>query len=272
MRIMRILVIVAGTLVVCYLALLGVLYLWQSRMIFFPQAQLRANPSQYKLEFEDVTFTSGTEMVHGWFLEGRPGQPVVLYCHGNAGNISDRLPEIRAIHEEGLSVLAFDYAGYGWSTGKPSETQMYVDAAAAFSWLLKRGFPAARIIVFGESLGGAVAAQLASVTKPLLVVLEGTFPSLPEVASLHYSWVPVGLLLKYRFDTRAHLSRVRCPVVVLHSRQDEIIPFELARQLCLGRGSSCRFIEVTGTHNTMPPVPWSRILAENGIKRPDTKR
>jgi pimeloyl-ACP methyl ester carboxylesterase len=265
MLIMRLLLIVAATLAICYLALLGTIYLWQSRLVFFPVRQLRSNPSQYRLEFEDVMFQAGKETLHAWYLEGRPGQPVVLYCHGNAGNIADRLPQIRAIHDEGLSVLAFDYAGYGWSTGEPSESQMYVDAAAAFSWLVQRGFPSQRIIVYGESLGGAVAAQLASAVRPLLLVLEATFTSLADVARMHYSWVPVGLLLKYRFDTREHLARVQCRTVVLHSPQDEVVPFEQARQLCAGL-SLCRFIEVRGTHNTMPPLPWSRILTENGIK------
>jgi len=189
----------------------------------------------------------------------------VLYCHGNAGNISDRLAQIQAIHDAGLAVFAFDYAGYGWSTGDPSESQMYVDASSAFSWLVKRGFPSNRIIIYGESLGGAVGAQLAAAVNPLLLVLEASFTSLPDVARIHYSWVPVGLLLRYRFDTRDHLSRVKCRTVVLHSKQDEIVPYEHAVLLCAAKGALSKFIEVSGTHNTMPPVPWSRVLTENGI-------
>lgn len=267
MSAMRLLVIVTATVAIFYLVLLGALYVWQSRLIFYPVRSLHSNPTQAQMEFEDLTFLSGKETVHGWFVEGRPGQPVVLYCHGNAGNISDRLTQIRAIHEAGLSVLAFDYAGYGWSTGEPSEAQMYLDAAGAFAWLVRRGYSTDRIIVYGESLGGAVAAQLAAATRPLLLVLEATFTSLPEVAQIHYSWVPAGWLLKYRFDTRDHLSRVHCRTVVLHSPQDEVVPFDQARHLCAGRGNQCQFIQVTGTHNTMPPVPWSRLLTENGIQR-----
>lgn len=266
MQYMRLLLIVAVTVAVCYLAILGALYLWQSRLVFFPVRQLRSNPSQYKLEFEDVTVTSGQETIHGWFIEGRPGQPVVLYCHGNAGNISDRLTQIKAIHDAGLGVFAFDYAGYGWSTGSPSESQMYVDAASAFSWLVSRGITSNRIIVYGESLGGAVGAQLSAAVNPLLLVLEASFTSLEDVARIHYPWVPVGWLLKYRFDTRDHLSRVRCKTVVLHSRHDEIVPYDQAVLLCAAKGNLCKFIEVTGSHNTMPPVPWSRLLTENGIE------
>lgn len=265
MHSMRLLWLILAALALFYLAVLGALYIWQSRLIFYPVRQLRANPSQYKLEFEDVTFISGKETVHAWFLQGRPGQPVVLCCHGNAGNISDRLAQIHAIYDAGMSVLAFDYAGYGWSTGDPSETQMYVDAASAFQWLAARGFTSNRIIVYGESLGGAVAAQLASKVNPLLLVLEGTFTSLVDVAQIHYPWVPVSWLLRSRFDTRDHLSRVKCHTVILHSKQDEIVPYEQAVVLCAGRGSLCKFIEVNGSHNTMPPVPWSRVLTENGI-------
>lgn len=264
---MRLLMIVAGTVVLFYLVLLGALYLWQSRLVFFPQRMLHGNPSLYKLEYEDLTFDAGGESIHAWFVEGRPGQPVVLCCHGNAGNISDRLEQLRAIHNEGLSVLAFDYAGYGWSTGDPSETQMYTDAGAAFSWLLRRGFTPNRIIVYGESLGGAVATQLAANVHPLLLVLEATFTSLEDVAKIHYPWVPVSWLLKYRFDTRAHLAGVKSPVVVIHSPQDELVPIEQARELCRSLGTSCRFMETTGTHNSMPPIPWSKLLTENGIKR-----
>lgn len=267
MQSMRLLWIIAATVALFYLVLLGALYVFQSRLIFYPVRQLRGNPSQNKLAFEDVTLISGKETLHGWFLEGVPGQPAVLYCHGNAGNISDRLAQIQAIHDAGLAVFAFDYAGYGWSTGSPSETQMYVDAAAAFSWLVGRGFTANRIIIYGESLGGAVGAHLAATINPLLLVLEATFTSLEDVAQLHYSWVPVGWLLRYKFDTRDHLTRVKCHIVVLHSKQDEIVPYEHAVVLCAGKGAFCKFIEVTGTHNTMPPVPWSRVLTESGITR-----
>jgi fermentation-respiration switch protein FrsA (DUF1100 family) len=228
---MRLLLIVAGTVLFFYLLLLGALYFWQSRLVFFPQRMLRANPSSLKLEYEDVTFTSGGELIHAWFVEGRPGQPVVLLCHGNAGNISHRLDQIRAIHNEGLAVLAFDYAGYGWSTGAPSETQMYSDAGAALGWLLKRGFAPNRVIVYGESLGGAVAAQLAEVARPQALVLEATFTSLEDVAEIHYPWVPVSWLLRYRFDTRAHLAGVMSKVVVIHSPQDELVPGQ-SQELC----------------------------------------
>jgi fermentation-respiration switch protein FrsA (DUF1100 family) len=265
---MRLLIIVAGTLVFCYLALLGGLYFWQSRLVFFPQRLLRANPSLYKLDYEDVTFASGEELVYAWFVEGRPGQPVVLFCHGNAGNISDRLDKIRGIYQEGMSVLAFDYAGYGWSTGEPSESQMYNDAASAWNWLLKRGFAPSQIIVYGESLGGAVAAQLASIRQPQLVVLEAAFTSLEDVASIHYPWVPVSWLLRYSFDTRSYLAGIRCKVVVIHSPSDELVPIALARALCQGREARCHFMETAGTHNTMPQVPWSQVLKENGVQRP----
>lgn len=263
---MRWLLIVAVTVLGFYLVLLAALYLWQSHLVFFPQRLLRVNPSSYRLEYEDATFEAGREMIHGWFLEGRPGQPVVLFCHGNAGNISDRLDKIRAIHREGLGVLAFDYAGYGWSTGDPSEDQMYIDAQAAFAWLLKRGYTPNRIILYGESLGGAVAAQLATTVRPVLLVLESTFTSLADVARRHYSWVPVSWLLKYKFDTRTYLDRVNTKIVVFHSPFDEVVPVELARELCRGREAHCRFMETTGTHNTMPMIPWSDVLKQNGLK------
>jgi fermentation-respiration switch protein FrsA (DUF1100 family) len=245
---------------VLYVVILAMLYFNQSRMVFYPDPSIRSVPSDLGMEFEDVEWPSGRETIAGWYLQGPAGAPVVLFCHGNAGNISDRLEILQGIHSAGLGVLIFDYAGYGKSSGSPDEKQMYADAEAGWEWLTNRGFEADRIIVYGRSLGGAVAAHLAAARTPRALVLEATFTKLSAVAGRHYPWVPVGWLLKYSYPTEARVLEVKVPVVIVHSKQDELMPFEMAERLLEASGERGRLIESRGGHNTMPNIDWEAAL------------
>jgi hypothetical protein len=175
----------------------------------------------------------------------------VLFFHGNAGNISHRLDTLVFLHELGLAVFMFDYRGYGESEGEPSEAGLYRDAEAVWGYLTEtRGIPGREILLFGRSLGGAVAAYLAERHAAMGLVLESTFTSVPEVAEQHYPWLPVHSLTRYRYDTAGRLPNIDMPVLIIHSPEDEIIPFSHGQTLYdLAKEPKC-FVEIEGSHNT----------------------
>ena len=174
----------------------------------------------------------------------------MLFCHGNAGNISHRLGTLALLNELDLSTFLFDYRGYGESAGKVSEKGTYLDAQAAWKHLTdERGIPADQIVCFGRSLGGAVAAYLAAKRRPAAVVLDSTFTSIPDMARRIYPMYPVRLLSRCRYDTLARMESIRCPVLVIHSRDDEIVPFSHGRRLFDAAGEPKQFLELRGGHN-----------------------
>jgi hypothetical protein len=242
-----------------YLALLLFLYAYQSRMVYFPSSELAGDPSRLGMAFEDVTLASGPDRLHAWFVPADSGAPVVLFCHGNAGNIADRLEFLEQIHAAGLAVLIFDYAGFGKSTGSPGEDESYRDAEAAYQWLRDRGYADADIIAHGRSLGSAVSAHVARGRSLRAIVLEAAFPSLAAVARIHYPWVPAGLLLRYRYPTAEYLHEARAPIVIVHNRRDEIVPFSLGEEVYRSAPEPKSFVEEGGTHNTVTPIDWRAI-------------
>jgi hypothetical protein len=188
--------------------------------------------------------------LHAWFIPAENARATVLFCHGNAGNISHRLDSIRLLHSLGLQVLIFDYRGYGRSDGRPSEKGSYRDVDAAWQYLLEvRGLPQTQIIIFGRSLGAAVAADLASRTRPAAVILESAFTSVPDMAAGIYPWLPVRLLSRYRYDNLDKVARLSAPLLLVHSRQDEIIPFVHGERLFERAHVPKQFLEIHGGHN-----------------------
>jgi hypothetical protein len=174
----------------------------------------------------------------------------VLFCHGNAGNIGDRIDSIAVFVRLRLSVLIFDYRGYGESSGRPGEQGTYRDAQAAWQYLVSsRGIPAGSVIIFGRSLGAAVAAELAAKTSPAGLILESAFTSLPDLAQRLYPWLPVKPFLKYRYATIEKIREVTCPVLIVHSSEDELVPFRHARRLYEKAPAGSRFFEIRGGHN-----------------------
>lgn len=246
--------IMSSTLVsvVVFLTVLGGwFYLLQPAMIFLPSRQLYATPTEWGLEYEDVWLsTEDGVRLHGWYLPRSGARRVLLFFHGNAGNISHRQASIEIFHRLGLNVLIVDYRGYGRSEGRPSEDGLYRDAAAAWGYLVReRGVAAADIIVFGRSLGGAVAGWLAAEVRPGALILESTFSSARDFVTQTYpllSWV---IVRRYEFDTAARLAAVRCPVLVLHSRDDEIMPYALGERLYQAARPPKVFNELRGDHN-----------------------
>lgn len=244
-------------IVLAYLGLLAVIYFKQSSMVFLPEIDrgFRASPADVGLAFVPLKLaTDDGETLDGWFVDADPQGPargLVIFFHGNAGNIGHRLDYLRMFHDLGLATLIFDYRGYGLSSGRPSEAGTHLDAAAAWRHATQTlGVDARRIVLFGESLGGGVAAQLAAETRPGALVLASTFTSVPDLGAELYPLLPVRLLARVRYDTLARLSRIACPVLVIHSRNDDIIPFAHGRRLFEAARAPKQLLEIEGGHNT----------------------
>lgn len=246
---LKLLLIVAG----CYLLLVGFIYLTQASMLYLPGMpgrQLDATPEGIGLEYEDVSLeTSDGIRVHGWFVPGASSR-TLLYFHGNAGNISHRLHTIRQFHELGLAVFIIDYRGYGQSAGKPSEEGLYRDGEAAWQYLVEvRSVPAEHIVIFGRSLGASVAAWLAAGKSPGALIVDSAFTSVPDAGQEIYPWLPVRLLARFRHATKEHVTKTSCPVLVVHSRDDEIIPFHHGEAVFEAANEPKSFLELRGGHN-----------------------
>jgi len=228
------------------------LFVSQSRLVYHPQRDIIATPDQIGLSYEVVAFEAADGVrLSGWFVpaEGAP-RGVILFCHGNAGNISHRLESIRLFHHLGLSTFIFDYRGYGQSKGKPTERGTYLDAEAAWRYLVQeRQVSPVEIIVFGRSLGGAIGAWLAQDHTLRALIVESTFTSVGDMGAQLYPYLRVRLLSRFDYNAVGYLSKVDCPVLVVHSRDDEMIPFSHGRRLFDAAGEPKAFLEIRGTHN-----------------------
>jgi uncharacterized protein len=227
---------------------------FENSLVYHPGRVMRSTGAELGRPFQDVFFKAGDGVeLNGWFYPANGNSPragwALLYCHGNAGNISSRLGIYAAILETGVSLLSFDYRGYGRSRGKPSEEGTYRDTLAAFQWLRNNGFPGENIIAFGESLGGGIASELA-VRAPLGgLVLQSTFTSVPELGIELYPWLPVRLLSTIQYDTIRRLPQLKIPVLIMHSPTDDLIPFHHGQRLFAAANEPKLFCELEGGHN-----------------------
>lgn len=232
-----------------------VFFIWltQDRLIYFPQTGGIASltPAQVKLPFEELRIpTADGETLAAWWVPAPASRGAVLLFHGNAGSIADRIEYLPHFQAMRYSVLLVDYRGYGASSGKPSEQGTYLDAQAAWQWLTAgRGFKPGAIVLAGESLGGAVAAELAARVQPRALVLVSTFTSVPDLGGEIYPWLPVRLISRYRYDTMANLRNFHGPVLIAHSRDDEIVPFAHGERLFAAAPGDKAMLEMRGGHN-----------------------
>jgi hypothetical protein len=193
--------------------------------------------------------TSDGVTLHGWYIPGRSDR-VLLFFHGNAGNISHRLESIRQFLQLGLSVLIIDYRGYGQSGGRPTEQGIYRDAQAAWRYLAEANeTPATRIVLFGRSMGASAASYLATRHRPLALIVESSFTSVPDIAAEYYPWLPVRRLSRLRHSTEDFIREADCPVLVIHSRDDEIVPFRHGEAIYAAASEPRTLFEIHGTHN-----------------------
>lgn len=242
------------TLLTGLLLLNGMMYLLQPGMVFYPTAAISETPAEWQMTFEETSIdTRDGEHLRGWYIPANvdsESQPVLLFLHGNAGNISHRRASLEIFHRLGLNQLIIDYRGYGKSTGKPSENGLYIDAMASWDYLLeKKDFNADQIIIFGRSLGGAVATQLASRVKPRGVILESSFSSARDMAQHTFPLLSHLLYLRYDFNSLKRVPHINAPLLILHSPQDEIIPYTSAEKLFKATRQPKTLIQLRGDHN-----------------------
>lgn len=235
----------------------------QSKLLYLrsvPGRDLSATPADAGLAFEETYIdTEDGLALHAWYVPADPARATLLFFHGNAGNVSHRIDSIRIFHDLGLSVLIIDYRGYGLSEGRPSETGTRRDARAAWDHLVsERGVPPGRIVVFGRSLGAAVAAELARGRDPGAVILESAFTSVPDIAQEAYWFLPARWLSRFDYATADYVRDVTAPVLVIHSEDDDIIPLHHGLAVHDAAREPKRLLVLRGDHNTGYLVSASR--------------
>ena len=255
--------VVRNALLIYLLLLLGMMYFEES-LIFIPFNHPGDDWQPHGLAIEDARFQAadGTRL-HGWYLAHERPRAVVLFCHGNAGNVTHRADILHRLHRRsGVSVLVFDYRGFGRSEGKPNERGILADARAARAWLAQReNIPENRIVLMGESIGGAVAVDLA-VDGARALILECTFSSLPDVAAYHYPWLPVRWFMRTRLDSLSKIPAYRGPLMQCHAEQDTIVPIRLGRRLFEAANEPKQFVVIPQSdHNDPRPTSYYDSLA-----------
>jgi uncharacterized protein len=220
------------------------------RMIFYPEKEFLVHPGYFGLTYEDVYLdTSDGIRIHGWFFPSS-GSQTLLFFHGNAGNIADRLDNIRFLVQRGLNVLIIDYRGYGRSDGVPSEQGTYRDAESAWLWLQSRiGIDPARLVYFGRSLGGAVATELAVRHPPRKLIIESTFTSVREMAGTVLPFIPK-MLIPDCYPSIKRIALVDCPILVIHGTADTLVPFRHGQAIYARARDPKQFYGIEGAdHN-----------------------
>jgi len=226
-------------------------YLFQERLVYFPGGPPSSDPSSAGLAFEEHRpRTSDGLALHAWWIPAPDARGAVIVSHGNAGSIDARLHIARAFHALGMGVLLYDYRGYGRSEGRPSEEGTYLDAEAAWELAVGAlGLTPERIVLYGESLGGAVAIELARRHRPAALVLESAFTSLPDVGARAYPWLPVRWLSRARYASIDKVGALDVPMLFMHSPADELVPYEHSRRLCAAAGARAQLVTTAGGHN-----------------------
>lgn len=248
---MLIFIEIIAVLLIAYAILALTLFFMQPKFLYKPLKDITYTPEEMGLDFENLFFQTPDGLkINGWFVPASNAEFTILFCHGNGGNIAHRLDSINVFHNLGLNCLIFDYRGYGNSNGNPSEEGTYYDAKAAYKWLTeKKNISPDNIIIFGRSLGGAIAAQLAMTVGAKALVIESSFTSYANIGKKFYPYMPVHWFAKFNYPTLDYVKQVNCPVLIIHSRNDEIIPFEFGRQLFEAANEPKEFIELSGSHN-----------------------
>jgi fermentation-respiration switch protein FrsA (DUF1100 family) len=231
------------------------LFRWfEHSQVYHPSGAMDATGAELGRPFENVFFKTGDGVeLNGWFYPANTNSGrahfVILICHGNGGNISHRLELYGTLLATGVSVFAFDYRGYGRSRGRPGEEGTYLDAQAAHQWLQQRGFAGKDIIAYGESLGGAVAAELCVREKAGGLILQSAFTSTAEIGAELFPWLPVRWINRIKYDACGKLPRLKIPVLVMHSRSDELVGFHHGERNFAAANEPKLFWELQGDHN-----------------------
>lgn len=224
---------IAKRLCIAYVAICAFMWFFQGHIIFVPSGYA-GTPEEAGLTHTEALRLKASDGVSiaAWYHPAAEGYPTIVHFHGNGGTLSGRGRYFRLLTEQGFGLLAIDYRGYGTSEGSPTEEGVYMDARAAMDYATRTlSIPPERLIIYGESLGTAVATQMATEYQSGALVLQSPFTSMEAMAEESYGWLPVRLILKYRFDSLAKIPNIHTPLLLFHGEQDNIVPISLARQL-----------------------------------------
>lgn len=250
--------LVGGYLAICLAACT-----LQRSLLYFPGDPPTLDPDQLGLTWRDVTLkTEDGESLGAWFVEAPSPRGCVLISHGNAGSLQHRLGLTASLVQMGFSVLLYDYRGYGTSTGSPSEDGLYLDGTTAYNWLLAEGWRPDQIILWGESLGGGVATELATRFESAGLVLDHSFTSAVDAGSYHYPWLPVSLLSTDRFESLEKFPQLKLPILIIHSPEDRVIPYEQAERLHAAAQGRSTLVTTEGGHNGLGFMSRERYHAQ----------
>jgi len=236
-----------------YLLAMVAIYFAQTWFIYAPNMPSRdmlSSPADINLFYEELTLeTEDGEELIAWYVPAKGADKTVLFLHGNAGNISHRLETIKVFHQLGLNFFILDYRGFGQSTGSPGEKGTNIDASTAWKYLLEqKGLNAEQIIIVGRSLGGGVATELAKNVNAAMLILDSTFISMPAVAQIHFPFMPTNWIVKHRYENLRKIDQINMPVVIAHSKKDEVIPYAHAEKIFDAANEPKSFIQLKGGH------------------------
>jgi len=249
--------------IACVLFILYIRYL-ERAAVFFPGREILATPDQVGLSYENIHFdTEDGVRLNGWLMKKADRAPTIIFIHGNAGNIGDRLEKILLFYRMGLNVFIFDYRGYGKSQGTPTEEGIYKDAKAAYDYLERRGdLDPTWFMAYGESLGGAVAIDLATKRKLTCLIADSTFTNAIDIAKRIYPFIP-SFLINIKLDSLSKVKTLDTPKLFIHSPEDEMIPYALGRRLYDEAKPPKEFLDIQGTHNE--GLSYSQEIYDKGI-------
>jgi fermentation-respiration switch protein FrsA (DUF1100 family) len=255
---------VAGSIAGVYLVILGLLMAFEEALVFPGPKYPVGDWTPVGLNQEEVFFAAADGVqLHGWYVAPPQPRAYILFCHGNGENVGYLGPYLEYLRDElNVAVFAFDYRGYGRSAGKPNEQGIIADGLAAQAWLAKRAGAAPHdLVLWGRSLGGGVAVELAAQNGARGLIVERTFTSLPDVAAVHYAWAPVRLMMRTRLDSFSRINEYRGPLLQSHGTADSIIPFSIGRRLFDAYEGEKEFLSLEGgDHNDPPADEWHAAI------------
>ncbi|MDF1757506.1 MAG: alpha/beta hydrolase [Legionellaceae bacterium] len=246
---------------ICLVIIFALLYLLQRNFIYFPDKQ---KPELYEYHATDMheisVITKDRIKLNAWYKPSENGMPTILFLHGNAGHIGHRMPWARKFLDSGFGVLLLDYRGYGGNKGSPSEQGLFEDGRAALQFLNEHNIPSNKIVIYGESLGTAVATHLASENKVCSVILQSPFTSMTNLARHHYPWIWIKPWDK--FNSLDKISAVRSPLYIAHGKHDEVVPFSDGLIVFKQANEPKKILKIdNGSHNNL----WSGLLYDEII-------
>lgn len=230
----------------------GAVRFFEWKSVYHPTKEIREDPSAYGLNYEDVTLATEDDMhLHGWWVPHAESRGTIIMFHGNGGNIGGRAWLLPDLHSLGLNILLFDYRGYGRSEGIPTEKGTYRDAKAAYEFVREQydGADNIPVILYGRSLGGAIAAECAVEEEVAGLILESTFASIKAMTKDIYGGLPVNLLTTFEYDTLGKIDRIDTPLLIAASRDDSMIPWQQGRKIFEAAREPKQWVQLSGDHN-----------------------